>query len=259
MTAAALRRPGSAELRLDAILLTVTAAAWALTADRMAGMDAGPGAELGGLGWFAVSWLLMMAAMMLPALAPMVVEHGRRAAHAGAPALFAAGYLATWLAAGLVGYAAIEGVRSLDPGFLAWDEAGRYVAAGAIAAAGLYQLSAPKRACLRRCRERAAFLRDRWGPGRLGALRMGVEHGGWCVGCSWALMAALLALGVMSLTWMALMAVLIAAERVLPRGVRLGVALVLVVLGAWVALAPGDVPGLTVPHSAPTGGMESMR
>jgi len=88
---------------------------------------------------------------------------------------------------------------------------------------------------------------------------MGVEHGGWCVGCSWALMAALLALGVMSLTWMALMAVLIAAERVLPRGVRLGVALVLVVLGAWVALAPGDVPGLTVPHSAPTGGMESMR
>src|SRR4051794_30553093 len=144
VTAAALRRPGSAELRLDAILLTVTAAAWALTADRMAGMDAGPGAELGGLGWFAVSWLLMMAATMLPALAPMVVEHGRRAAHAGAPALFAAGYLATWLAAGPVGYAAIEGVRSLDPGFLAWDEAGRYVAAGAIAAAGLYQLSAPK-------------------------------------------------------------------------------------------------------------------
>ncbi len=259
MTAAALRRPGGVELRLGAVLLAVTAAAWALTADRMAGMDAGPGTELGGLGWFAVSWLVMMAAMMLPALAPMVVEHGRRAADAGAPALLAAGYLATWLAAGLVGYAAIEGVRSLDPGFLAWDEAGRYVAAGAIAAAGLYQLSAPKRACLRRCRERAAFLRDRWRPGRLGALRMGVEHGGWCVGCSWGLMAALLALGVMSLTWMALVAVLIAAERVLPRGVRVGVALVLVVLGAWVALAPGDLPGLTVPHSAPTGGMKSMR
>ena len=240
-------------------LLGGALAAWIVMFVRMRGMDAGPGAELGGLGWFAVSWLLMMAAMMLPALAPMAVEHGRRAAHAGAPALFAAGYLATWLAAGLVGYAAIEGVRALDPGFLAWDEAGRYVAAGAIAAAGLYQLSAPKGVCLRRCRERAAFLRDRWRPGRLGALRMGVEHGGWCVGCSWALMAALLALGVMSLTWMALVAVLIAAERVLPRGVRLGVALVLVVLGAWVALAPGDVPGLTVPHPAPTGGMQSMR
>ena len=259
MTTAALRRPGGAELRLGAVLLAVTAAAWALTADRMAGMNAGPGAELGGLGWFAVSWLVMMAAMMLPALAPMVLEHGRRAAHASAPALFAAGYLATWLAAGLVGYAAIEGVRSLDPGFLAWDQAGRYVAAGAIAAAGFYQLSAPKGACLRRCRERATFLRDRWRPGRLGALRMGAEHGGWCVGCSWALMAALLALGVMSLTWMVLVATLIAAERVLPHGVRLGVALVLVVLGAWVALAPGEVPGLTVPHSTPMGGMESMR
>jgi predicted metal-binding membrane protein len=73
VTAAALHRPGGAELRLGAVLLAVTAAAWALTADRMAGMNAGPGAELGGLGWFAVSWLVMMAAMMLPALAPMVV------------------------------------------------------------------------------------------------------------------------------------------------------------------------------------------
>jgi predicted metal-binding membrane protein len=225
----------------------------------MAGMDVGPGAQLGSFGWFALSWLVMMAAMMVPVLAPMVVELARRAPDAGAPALFTAGYLAMWVAAGLLGYAAIEGVGSLDPGFLAWDEAGRYVAGGAITAAGLYQLSAPKNACLRRCRERAAFLRDRWGPGWLGALRMGVEHGGWCVGCSWALMAVLFALGWMSLVWMALVAVLITAERVLPRGARLGVALVLVVLGAWVALAPGDVPGLTVPHSAPMGGMKAMR
>jgi predicted metal-binding membrane protein len=259
VTTATIQRSGRAELRLGAVLLAVTAAAWALSADRMAGMDGGTGAEFGGLGWFAVSWLVMIAAMMLPALAPMVVEHGRRASHAGAPALFAAGYLATWFAAGLVGYAAIEGVRSLDPGFLAWSEAGRYVAAGVIAGAGLYQLSAAKDACLRRCRGRAAFLRDRGRPGRLGALRMGVEHGGWCVGCSWALMAALFALGWMSLIWMALMAVLITAERVLPRGARSGVALMLVVLGAWVALAPGDVPGLTVPHSAPMGGMGAIR
>src|SRR5919202_3549395 len=109
-----------ARASLTAVVFALAVGAWVLTLDRMAGMDAGPGAELGGLGWFAVSWLLMMAAMMLPALAPMVVEHRRRAAHAGAPALFAAGYLATWLAAGLVGYAAIEGVRLLDPGFVAW-------------------------------------------------------------------------------------------------------------------------------------------
>jgi predicted metal-binding membrane protein len=88
---------------------------------------------------------------------------------------------------------------------------------------------------------------------------MGFEHGSWCVGCSWALMAALFALGVMSLAWMALVTGLIAAERLLPHGVRVGVALALVVLGAWVALAPGGVPGLTVPHSAPMGQMELKR
>jgi predicted metal-binding membrane protein len=259
VTTATIQRSGRAELRLGAVLLALTAAAWALSADRMAGTDAAPGVQLGSIEWFALTWLVMMAAMMLPVLAPMVVELARRATDAAAPPLFAAGYLASWVAAGLLGYAAIEGVRSLDPGFLAWGDGGRYVAAGAIAAAGLYQLSAAKDACLRRSRERAAFLRDRWRRGRLGALRMGVEHGGWCVGCSWALMAALFALGWMSLIWMALVAVLITAERVVPHGARLGVAVVLVLLGAWVALAPEDVPGLTVPHSAPTGGMEAMR
>ena len=259
MRTATVQRSGRAELRLGAVLLAVTAAAWALSADRMAGMDAAPGAQLGGLGWFALTWLVMTAAMMLPALAPMVLELARRAPHAAAPTAFAAGYLAGWVAAGLLGYAAIESVRSLNPGFLAWGDAGRYVAAAAIAAAGLYQLSPAKVACLRRCRERAAFLGDRWRGGPVGILRMGVEHGGWCIGCSWALMAALFALGWMSLIWMTLVAVLIAAERGLPRGTRLGVALVLVVLGTWVALAPGDVPGLTVAHPAQMGGVQTMR
>jgi predicted metal-binding membrane protein len=239
------------ELRLAAVALALAAAAWTVAADRMAGMDAGPGGDLGGFGWFAVSWLVMMAAMMLPAATPMVVAYGRRAVAAGTTAAFAAAYLAVWLAAGLAGYAAIEAVRSLDLGFLAWDEAGRYVAAGVLAGAGVYQLTSSKDVFLRRCRDRRAFLREHWRPGRLGALRMGVEHGRACVGCSWALMAALFALGVMSLTWMAVVAVLVAAERLLPRPARLAVALVLVALGVWVALAPGDVPGLTVPDAAP--------
>jgi predicted metal-binding membrane protein len=195
--------------------------------------------------------MLMMAAMMLPAITPMVAAHGARAARPGATALFAAAYLATWLAVGLVGYAAIEAVRSLGLGFLAWHDGGRYVAAGVIVVAGLYQLTAPKAGALRRCRERRTFLREHWRPGHLGALRMGVEHGGYCVGCSWALMAALFALGVMSLTWMAVVAALIAAERLLPRPGRLGVALVLVALGTCVVLVPGQVPALAVPGSAP--------
>jgi len=256
---AALRRSGSGELGLGAVLVAAAAGAWALTAGRMGAMDASPGAELGGLGWFAVSWLVMMTAMMLPALAPMLVACVRRAGRADSVALFAAGYLAAWLAAGLLAYAVIECVRSLGLGFLAWGEAGRYAAAAVIAGAALYQLTALKGACLRACRERGAFIAERWRRGRIGALRMGLEHGGWCVGCSWALMAALFALGAMSLTWMALVTVLVAAERTLPGPARLGVAAVLVALGLWVALAPGAVPGLTVPRSGPMGGAMEMR
>jgi predicted metal-binding membrane protein len=248
VTATVLRRSGRTDFRLGAVLLALAAAAWALTADRMTGMDAGPGTELGGFGWFAISWLVMMAAMMLPALTPMVLAYGRRAAGAGATAVFGAGYLSVWLAAGLVGYGAIETVLSLDLGFLAWNEAGRYVAAGVIAGAGLYQLTAAKEACLRRCRDRRRFLHEHWRPGGVGALRMGIEHGGNCLGCSWALMGSLFALGVMSLIWMAVVAALIAAERILPRPARVAVALALVALGVWIALAPGGVPALTVPE-----------
>ena len=223
----------TAATRDRALLLVLAGAAWALTAERMAGMDGGPGADLGEFGWFALSWLLMMAAMMLPAVAPV-----------GASASFAAGYLGMWVAAGLAGYAAIEGVRSVELGFLAWDEAGRLVAAAAIVGAGIYQLTPAKAACLRRCRERHAFTEVRR------SFRMGVRHGGDCIGCCWAMMVALFALGLMSLTWMAVVAALIAAERLLPWNVRLGVAVALVALGAAVGLAPSDVPGLTVPGGA---------
>jgi predicted metal-binding membrane protein len=186
--------------------------------------------------------------MMLPALTPMAVAHRRRGS-LGESAVFAAGYLAAWVAAGLAAYVAVEAVRSLDLGFLAWDEAGRYVAAGTILGAGIYQLTSPKAGCLRRCRDRDEFLADHWRPGPAGALRMGVEHGAFCIGCCWALMAALFALGVMSLTWMVVVAALIVAERLLPSPAPAAVALVLVALGAGVALVPADVPGLTVPSS----------
>jgi predicted metal-binding membrane protein len=251
VTATALRGSGRTELRLVAVLLAVAAAAWALAASRMMGMDAGPGSELGGVGWFAVSWLVMMAAMMLPALTPMVVAFGRRAPRRALTAAFTAGYLAAWLAAGLIGYAAIAAARVLQLGVLAWNEAGHYLAAGVIAGAGFYQLTPLKEICLRRCRDRRTFLQEHWRPGSVGALRMGTEHGAYCIGCSWALMAALFALGAMSVTWMALVAVLIAAERLLPRTAQLGVALVLLALGTCVALVPGDVPALTVPHAGP--------
>jgi predicted metal-binding membrane protein len=232
-----------------ALLLALAGVAWALTDRRMVGMDAGPGSELGGLGWFAVTWALMMAAMMLPAVAPTVAAYRRRAASPAATPVFAAGYLIAWLAAGLLAYALVEGVRSLDLEFLAWHEAGRYIAGGVILAGALYQLTQPKDACLRRCREPRAFVSKHWRPGRLGALRMGTEYGGFCVGCCWALMAALFALGVMNAAWMALVAALIVAERLLPWKALAGgaVAVVLALLALGVAFAPEDVPGLTLP------------
>jgi predicted metal-binding membrane protein len=164
-------------------LLAIAAACWALTGQRMAGMDAGPGTALGGLGWFLVSWAVMMAAMMLPAAAPMAVAYARERPRArGRETLsFAGGYLLAWSAAGVVAYALIEGARSLHLGFLSWDEAGRYVAGGAILAAALFQLTPVKDACLRRCRDPHAA-------------RTGLEHGAHCIACCWALMAALFAL-----------------------------------------------------------------
>jgi predicted metal-binding membrane protein len=256
MTTMALRRAGHSEGRLVVAMLALTAAAWALTAERMAGMDVGPWSELGDVGWFTVSWLLMMAAMMLPVLTPMVVAYSRRAASPVATAAFSAGYLGAWLVAGLVAYAAIEIVRGLELDILSWNEAGRLVAAAVIAGAALYQLSKPKRDFLRRCCERSTFLDEHFRPGASGALRMGVEHGVDCVGSSWALMAALFALGVMSLTWMALVAVLIVAERVLPRATRTAVVLVFATLGTSVALVPGRMPGLTVPETRSTSQMQ---
>jgi len=203
--------------------------------------------------------------MMFASIAPMVLmyvglQRGRRAkgmsAPAGATACFVAGYLVLWGAAGLIAYAALELGRELDGGFLAWGRAGRWVAAAVLAAAALYELTPLKDACLRRCRGPLGFLVTEWRDGRGGALRMGVVHGAWCVGCCWALIGALFALGAMSIGWMALTAALIAVEKLLPwRRIALGgVVAVLAALAIAVAAAPERVPGLTIPS-----GMSGMQ
>src|SRR4051794_30000985 len=192
---------------VSASLLAVAAVGWALTGERMDGMDQGPGTELGTLGWFMVSWVLMMAAMMLPSLPPAALSHTR--AQFGAVPAFVVGYLGAWTAAGLAGYVIVEGVRSLELGFLAWDAAGRFVAAGAILAAAGYQLTPVKDACLRRCRRP-------FGPER--SLRAVIEYGGYCVGRWWGPFAALLAPGGMGIGSLGGVALLIALGRPLPPG-----------------------------------------
>jgi predicted metal-binding membrane protein len=264
MESATLRRtpplPGLVQLGLIFGLLLFAAVGWAVTDDRMGGMDAGPGTALGGLGWFLGVWVVMMAAMMFPSIYPMVMMYARlqegkrekgQAPPTGATAIFVGGYLVSWAAAGLLGYTIFEGVRSLDLGWLAWDEAGSYVAGGVIVGAAIYQLTPLKDVCLRHCRNPLMFIATHWRAGRMGALQMGIEHGGFCVGCCWMLMAALFALGVMSLGWMALIAAFIAIEKLLPWKAiaNRGIAIALIVLGLAVAIAPEDVPGLTVPGS----------
>jgi predicted metal-binding membrane protein len=222
------------------VLIAVAAACWAVTASRMQGMDMGPGTELGGLGWFVGVWATMMAAMMLPSLAPLVARRRPTVE----TLLFTAGYLLAWIAAGLVAYALFEGLRSIAPAWLAWDDGGRYVAGGVILAAALYELTPFKRVCLRHCRNP-----ERGSAGLTEALGSGVAHGGYCLGCCWALMAALFALGVMSLPWMIVIAIVIAGEKLLARAtiaIHATTALLLV-LALGVALFPGQLPALTVP------------
>jgi predicted metal-binding membrane protein len=236
------------------LLVGVAAVCWAITAPRMQGMDMGPGTDLGGLGWFAGLWATMMAAMMLPSLVPRAVTYAGASRTAGASSptaatcLFACGYLVTWLGAGVLAYAVIEGARSLDLSWLAWDEGGPYVAGGVILGAALYELTPAKWTCLRHCRNPELLTRQ-WRPGLSGALLMGLEHGGFCVGSSWALMAALFALGVMNVAWMIVVAALVAIEKLLPwDGAAIAATAVFIAaLGLAVALAPGQVPGLTIP------------
>jgi predicted metal-binding membrane protein len=205
------------------------------------------GAGLGSLGAYLPTWVAMMAGMMLPSATPMVRAHAAverrkrqlgRDARLGATAAFVVGYLLVWTGFGLVAFALYESVGALDLDVLMWDHGGRYVAAGVIVVAAVYQLTPVKDVCLSKCRSPLAFVVGSWRDGRVGGARMGAEQGAWCVGCCWAIMATLFALGLMSIAWMAAIAGLVAAEKLLPweRAPSRGIAALLAVLAALVAL-----------------------
>jgi predicted metal-binding membrane protein len=142
----------------------------------------------------------------------------------------------------------------------AWEAAGRWVAGATLLAAAVYELTPLKDVCLGKCRSPLGFLLGSWRDGRMGALRMGIRHGSWCVGCCWALMASLFALGVMSIAWMAFIAAVIAAEKLLPwrRVATYGTASILLVLALLLLAAPDAIPALTVPTSDPMQDMPAM-
>lgn len=239
-----------------ALLLGAALATWIVAVQRMRGVNDGPGTDLGGLGWYLGVWSTMMAAMMLPSVAPMVLlfdkvsaERARQSRQHVPTWTFAASYLALWTLYGLAAYVLYRGVRALDLDFLAWSRGGPYAVGALLVLAGVYELTPLKNACLRHCRSPMHYVLGGWRDGIRGAVRMGFEHGTYCVGCCWGLMLVLFALGVMSILWMAVVAALIFAQKVLPYGDRLArvFAVAFIAAGIWIASAPSTVPGLTQP------------
>jgi predicted metal-binding membrane protein len=201
--------------------LGLAAASWVVAARQMRGMDMGVATELGSFASFVALWGSMMAAMMLPGAAPAVVRRAQASGGVRAVPLFVGSYLAVWT---LVGVAVYALYRPHGP-----------LAAGAVAiAAGVYELTPLKLGFRRRCRD---------------SVGSGFEFGLFCVGSSIGLMLLLVALGVMSLAWMSVIAVLVLAQKVLPprAAVDVPLALAIVGLGSWIVLGPWSVPGLMPP------------
>jgi len=240
-----------ARLGLVGALFTLAAVGWVWTAHEMRGMDAGPWTGLGSVAWFLGVWLVMMAAMMLPSVAPTVSLYTRitRVRSPLSPWLFTAGYLLTWAAPGLAAYALGLAATSITGDTFTWHRAGHTLAAVTLLVAAAYELTPFKDVCLSKCRSPLGALLGSWRDGLSGAVRMGARNGAWCVGCCWALMASLFALGVMSVFWMAVVAGIIAVEKTLPwrQGVTYATAALLAGIGVLLLVAPDLLPGLTVP------------
>jgi predicted metal-binding membrane protein len=215
----------AAMARGTTIALTMTlglaAVAWVVAVWQMNGMDIGAATELGSFGFFAALWVAMMAAMMLPGAAPAVVRHVRASGRVLGVPLFAGSYLAVWALVGLVIYAV-------------YRPHGSFAAGAIVLAAGVYEFTPVKRRFRLLCRE---------------GLRSGFGFGLCCVGSSIGLMLMLVALGVMSVVWMSVIAVIVLAQKLLPAkaAIDLPLAVAIVGLGVWILLAPASVPWLTPP------------
>ena len=251
-----------ARIGLVALLFALAGFGWWWTADRMRGMDDGPWTDLGTFGWFLGTWVVMMAAMMFPSVSPTVALYSRmiKERSRAAPLLFAAGYLLTWTAVGALAFSLALAAGRASTDVLSWDRAGRWVAAVTLFTAAVYELTPLKDVCLGKCRSPLGLLFGSWREGRSGALRMGMKNGAWCVGCCWALMASFFALGIMSVVWMAIVAGLIAVEKLLPwrRVATYGTAAALLTLGVLLLAAPDAVPGLTIPGNGSMSQMDQM-
>lgn len=232
-------------------LLGLAATGWVVflnqSSDHMTmGHHMGPDLTMGA-SWplFLGMWVAMMAAMMFPAAAPMVLMYGRmRRGDPPSIALFTASYIVLWFGFGALAYllgAAVETAASQSEWVaMNWGRAGGAL----LVLAGVYQVSPLKEVCLRQCRSPLSFVMTRWRDGRSGAVRMGLVHGISCMGCCWLLFVILIPLGVMNVAAMGAVAALVFAEKVLPLGKAVGTAAaaVLVLYGIAVMANPALLP-----------------
>ena len=199
-----------------------------------------PMADWSATNWLAVfiMWVVMMAAMMLPTAMPMVSVFGtlnRRRGEAGRTAAFVAGYLALWTAFAAAATAAqwtLQTKGFLSPMIVSMSPV---LSAALLVIAGLFQFTPLKHACLRACRAPLGFLLTDWRDGLWGAVRMGVRHGLYCLGCCWALMALLFVGGAMNLLWIVALTLVVATEKIAPKGEILARALGALMIGAGAA------------------------
>jgi len=202
---------------------------------------------------YVLLWGVMMVAMMFPAIVPVVglfsTIAGRKREQ-GVPFtpawVFVAGYLVLWTLAGGVGYTVDLAIQSLPEVFPALRTYGLVIGGLTLIAAGVYQLTPLKYLCLSQCRSPMGFLLTSWRDGALGAFRMGLHHGAYCLGCCWSLMAVLFVVGTMNLVWMGILSMVIFVEKIVPHGVEMGKAtgLALIALGlAMMGLEPGPFGG----------------
>ena len=190
-----------------------------------------------------VMWGVMMVAMMTPSASPMILMFSamnrRRAEHQGPvvrTGLFVVGYLVAWTAYSAAAATAqwvLHGVALVSPMMVSTSP---YLGGGLLVAAGIFQWTPLKRACLTQCRSPMGFVMTEWREGPLGALIMGIRHGVYCVGCCWVLMALLFVAGVMNLVWVAAIATFVLVEKVVPAGERVGQVAGVVLVLAGVAL-----------------------
>ncbi len=204
-------------------VLLVALSWWFLASGAGLGDHMGMHAMQPPFGALVLMWWLMMLAMMLPSTAPMVLLYARVREHRGAgrpvvqPVVFVFGYIAVWL---LFSVAAAAAQQWLAGSAMMFSDP--RVGSALLIGAGLYQVSPLKSACLSRCRSPAQFLSSHWRPGFGGAVRLGMWHGAYCVGCCWLLMALLFVGGVMNLAWIAGLALIVTIERLAPRGEWIG-------------------------------------